>query len=274
MTITAFIAVSDTHINSTVGLCKPNVNLDDGGTYHLNTTQSWLWHNFKEFCQEVASIQADRKIVYFGGDVSELDTKRRSVQLITANKATIEKMISNTLEPLYELGDSVIVIRGTQAHVGKGAWIEESFASDLDHVIKDPEHKTSSWYHMRCVIEGVRLDLAHHASLSSLPWGKGNAANNLAKKITWNYLVDMKQPVPHLTIRAHNHRKAESSSFETFVQFLPAWTSATEYAYRTGHENTLADIGGIIFLLDNHNWQKKEIIFKPVESRRVWAMKI
>jgi len=35
--------VADTHPNSTVGLCPPEVELDDGGTYHASKAQRWLW---------------------------------------------------------------------------------------------------------------------------------------------------------------------------------------------------------------------------------------
>ena len=206
--------------------------------------------------------------------MAELDTKRRSVQLISANKSTIIKMVHNTLESLYELGDSVIVIRGTPAHEGKGCWIEETFASDLDHTIPDAVRHTASWYAMQTVIAGVRMDLAHYAPMGALPWNKSNAANALARKIVWAYMVDKKQPPPHLVLRAHNHRKAESSGFETQVQFLPAWTSATEYVYTTGLQNSLADVGSIVYLLEDGKYEKIEYLFKPTESRQVWAMKI
>ena len=198
------------------------------------------------------------------------------MQLITANKATIEKLVHHTLEALYEIGDNVIVIRGTPAHEGKGCWIEESFASDLDHAIPDTVRHTASWYHMRTVIEGVRLDLAHHASMTSIPWSKANSANNLAHKITWLYLVSMRQPAPHLAIRSHNHKKAASDpdEFPVQVQFLPAWTSATEYTYRAGYENILSDIGSIVYLLEDGKYEKIEYLFAPAESRQIWAMKL
>lgn len=261
------------HINSTVALCAPNVELDDGGTYHLSRTQSWLWRCWSEFTDECAALPG-RKIVCIKGDLGELDTKRRSVQLITANKATILKMIHRTIEPIYQIADAVIVIRGTQAHEGKGSWLEEAIASDLDHAIRDENRNTSSWYHIRTVIEGVRLDISHHATMTGNPWGRGNSANNLAHKIVWNYAVGMGQPAPHLALRAHNHVLAESSGFPTHVQYSPAWTTITEYGYRAGFENTLSDIGGIIWTLEDGTYSQKIIQFRPAESRRVWAMKI
>lgn len=270
---THLIEVGDTHINSTVALSVPNVELDDGGTYHLSRTQSWLWRCWLDFASEVKALPG-RKIVCIKGDLTELDTKRRSVQLISSNKATILKAVHRTIEPLVELADSLIVIRGTPAHEGKGCWSEEAIASDYDHAVQDEAHHMSSWYHLRSVIDGVKIDIAHHATMTGNPWGRGNSANNLAHKIVWNYVVGMKQPAPDLALRAHNHVTAESSGFDTLVSFSPAWTTATEYAYRAGHENTLADVGGIIWTLDNGSYTKKLIKFKPAESRRVWALTI
>lgn len=272
---TYLIQVGDHHINSTVALCAPGVELDDGGTYHLSRTQHWLWQCWEEFSAEVARLDG-RKIVVFMGDLGELDTKRRSVQLITANKSTVLKTIQRTIEPLVEVADKLIIMRGTQAHVGKGAWLEETIASDYDHTIPDKQRGSASWYHMRPVIDNARFDLAHHASMSGLPWARGNSANNLAKKITWLYMVKMGQPAPHVALRAHNHIMTSSAQdeFPVFVQYGPAWTTATEYAYRAGHENSLSDVGGIIWKIDNGKFEKRAITFSPKESRKVWNLNI
>ncbi len=270
---THLIEIGDAHINSTVALCRPAINLDDGGTYHLNRIQQWLWRSWLEFWQEVKTWEG-RKVVVFKGDLGEIDTKRRSVQLISQNKATIIKMIGQTIEPAIECADSLIFIRGTLAHEGKGAWLEETIADDYDHTVRDGDCKRASWYHMRTVIDGVRLDIAHHATMTGNPWGRSNSANNLAHKITWLYLVEMGQPAPDLALRAHNHIIAESSGFPVLVHYSPAWSAATEYAYRVGYENTLADIGGTIWTLDDKRYSQKDILFRPTEARRVWAMKI
>ena len=270
---TQFIVIGDPHINSTVGLCAPGVNLDDGGTYHLNRTQHWLWRSWLEFWDEVSKLEG-RKIVCFMGDMGELDTKRRSVQLVSPNKSTILKTIRSTIEPAYDNSDLVIVIRGTPAHEGKGCWVEEEIASDLDSAVVDKERKRSSWYHLRITIDGVRFDLSHHASMTGNPWGRGNSANNVAHKLVYNYMVTMNQPPPDVAHRAHNHVLAESWGFPTQLIYTPAWTSATEFAYRAGYENTLADVGGIIWTLDAGKKEKQVILFEPKEMRRVWAMKL
>jgi hypothetical protein len=129
------------HTNSTVGICPPVINLDDGGTYRSSPVQRWLWECWLDQVERVKRIDASRKVLILNGDLGELDTKRRSTQLISANKAVIQAMVTDTLAPLVDVVDDVIVIRGTMAHTGKGGWLEESIAADLDHAIRPGKAK-------------------------------------------------------------------------------------------------------------------------------------
>jgi hypothetical protein len=40
------LVISDTHINSTVALCKPSVQLDDGQEVKISRAQRWFWENW------------------------------------------------------------------------------------------------------------------------------------------------------------------------------------------------------------------------------------
>ena len=84
------IAVSDLHINSSVAICPPRVQLDDGGTYHPSPGQRWLNECFADFQARVNELKGV-KVLMLCGDMGELDVKRRSNQLITTNKATIQR---------------------------------------------------------------------------------------------------------------------------------------------------------------------------------------
>ncbi len=259
------IVISDLHINSTVALCPPRVNLDDGGTYHPSRGQRFLIDAFNDFVLKVQNLEG-KKTLIINGDVGELDTKRRSNQLITMNKSTILDMVIDTLAPLVDKVDHVIIIRGTVAHTGKSQWLEEALAGQYDHVVVDKTSKAKSWYHFRGVIGDVRVDAAHHATMGYLPWTAPNSANRVAAMATWLYMVEYKQPPPHLLFRSHNHRCAESNgNYPVRVFFTPAWTLITEYGYRLGRELTIADIGGVI---------NGEIIRYRENKRRIWAIKI
>ena len=255
MAKTALIAVGDLHVNSTVALCTPSMQLDDGGTYRASNTQRALWSAWLDFWQEIADLKVDRRILVINGDLGELDTKRRSSQLITLNKASVLSMVIDVLEPALVLVDSIIVVRGTMAHTGKSGWLEEALADDLDNTI--PSKTAASWWHFRGKIENVRFDISHHAQMGGLPWTSKNAANKIATIIEYRYAVKMKQPIPHVALRSHNHKRSDSGdNSECLAVCLPCWSSMTEFGHRIGRENDVPHIGGDVFICQNGEFQR------------------
>lgn len=273
MTQTTLVIAADLHINSTVGLCKPVVNLDDGGTYHASRSQCWLWECWLDFTAQ-AEAAPGRKVLILNGDLGDLDTKRRSYQLVSPNKATVLSLLIDTLEPLLSVADAVYIVRGTLAHTGKSAWLEEAIGKDIDTAVKNGEQY--SWYHIRGAVEGVRLDISHHTSMGGLPWTEKHAAMKLAEKVVWRYMIDMKQPPPDLAVRSHNHRKSDSfDNYETRGITTSAFQLLTEYAYRTGRENDLADVGGMLIPCENGKYTyNNHINYRPKGLNRIWALKI
>jgi hypothetical protein len=273
--LTQLVLVSDLHINSTVGLCPPRVNLDDGGTYNASRSQRWLWDCWIDFIQRVNNL-AGSKVVVINGDMGELDTKRRSTQIITPNKATIQSMVLDAIAPLVDAADTVIVMRGTSAHTGKGEWLEEAVAKDLDHCLpQNAKQGIASHYHFQGQISGVRVDVAHHASMGSLPWTRAGSANRLAFLATHHYMVTLGVPPPHLVIRAHNHRYTDSGrNHTTKAIFLPAWQLITEFGYRIGRELELSDIGGVIVECNGGQYQDELVLYETRGNNRTWSIKL
>lgn len=269
----AVIIVGDLHINSKVALSPPSVQLDEGDSHRASPGQRWLWRSWLDFWDQVEEdTKGYERIVVINGDIGELDTKRRSYQIITPNKADIIDMVLTTIEPAIQLADKVYIIRGTQAHTGKSAWLEEAIAKDLDNAVHDG---SASWWHLRAVASGVRHDIAHHASMGGLPWTEKNAANKIATIIEYRYMVSMEQKPPHITLRSHNHRWNDSGdNFKTRAICLPCWCMPTEYVYRIGKENQLADIGGVVVLCEDGEYEVKKYKYIPPEGRRVWALKM
>lgn len=265
MTTTVAI-VSDMHINSTVALCPPSVNLDDGGTYRSSKTQRWLWNCWQDYWLKISQLPG-RKIAIFNGDLAELDTKRRTNQIITANKSTIMSIVLDCLELPMNICDGLVFIRGTQAHVGKAAWIEESTANDLDNTIRYDKEAPASFYHFQKEIDGVRFDMAHHVSMGRLPWTEKNAANRIAILSRHRSFEQGMQP-PHVVIRSHNHRYADSGgNYKTFAVCTPSFSAATEYVYRLGQEGTLSSIGGIAFICNDGEYDYKRFEYEPRKVR-------
>jgi hypothetical protein len=273
---TAIVYISDTHTNSTTGVCKPLIDLDEGGTFHPSRTQSWLYSSLISFVEQARSdTEGYRRVVGFGGDIGELDAKQRSTQVITRNKATIQRMIIETMEPILSIADATLVMRGTPAHEGKSSWLEEWFAYDIS-AFKDEKSRTSSWWQFVGECNGVRLDLAHHARPPGRRTRKGVGAVTLAGETMYDYRVEMKMEPPHVLIRSHNHQRADSGeNFDVHVRYTRAWTSKTEYAYRIGCENALSDIGGLILFCEGAStWQIKEYPFYPAEMKQIWQVQL
>jgi hypothetical protein len=270
MTKTAVITIADLHSNSSLALCPPNINLDDGGTHHHSRIQSWLWRSWLDFCFQIdRDTKGMRKILVLNGDLGELDTMKRSVQLISLNKSTILNIVTETLEPILNIVDSVLVIRGTAAHEGKSSWLEETIAKDIGAISQT--ESIFSWWHYRGTCEGVRLDIAHHASKSSNPFSKGYGAIRVASRMQ-RYYQRMKALPPHVAVRSHNHEYEDSGgNYETFVYFTPAWTIKTEYALRIGLENALSDIGGVVIYCENGQYQTKKYSYEPKETK-IWKL--
>ena len=266
---TTLIAFGDLHSGSTIGICPPVLELDDGGTYHASPGQRWLWARWQEAIEDVYKLPGE-KVCIANGDICEIDSKARSHQVITRNKATIQKIAADTLAPMVDQAKSVYVIRGTAAHTGKSAWAEEAIANDLNAV---KSAHSASWWHLRLSCEGVRFDIAHHASMSGSFMSEKNAPNRLAVDALYRYRVEMDAPAPHVLLRSHNHRYADSGgNYPLFAVSLPAWTLATEFIYRIGKENTTADIGLVAFICDRGKYEYRVFRY-PLESKRLWTLK-
>lgn len=272
------IIVSDLHINSTPAICIPVINLDDGGTYHASRVQRALYEDWIAMWQELDDRyprSSWRRLVFFNGDLGELDTKKRSIQLITLNKSTIQDMVFDTIEPALDWGDTIYFMRGTPAHTGKSAWLEEAIAKDISNVGRCTKKGAVSWWHIRACINDVRIDVAHHASASGTPWTRPNSVVRLASRTLWHYRVQRQQPAPHLVVRSHNHKELHIETEGLEARFTPAWTMLTENGYRMGFENDLTDIGALVAECKvGGELTTKSIRYRPKGENRIWALKI
>jgi hypothetical protein len=238
---------SDHHTNSTIGLCKPYVELDDGGQYKSSKAQRWLWQCWNEYVEKVKTAvnDHDAKLVsVFNGDIFDGDHHNTS-QIITRNESTMLKMAHDVTRPLVDVSDAVYVVRGTEAHVGKSAGREEMYADDIG-AIRDKETGSASWWHLPLNVNGVTFDIAHHGSLGRLPWTKPNATNRIAAAALVAAAEAGAKP-PNLVLRSHLHQYADSGQnySKTRVISLPGWQIATAYVQRIA-PGALADVGGLI----------------------------
>ena len=252
--------VGDTHINSTVGLATPIINLDDGGSYRSSKGQKWLWRNWLSFWDEVSTVAEKHKSsvwTVFNGDLVDVNGKHQSSQNISQNEADVFGMVADTLQPALDVSKRVFVIRGTAAHVRSSASMEEKVAEDIG---AEPNGDNYSWWELQLKCEGVLFDIRHHGPLGRMKWTTANALN---KRATEMVLKHINKRCPNVAIQSHNHRYARSS-----VYALPAWQLITEFVNRIGNIFP-ADIGGMFFICNQGQYTPVVKRYQP-ERQRVW----
>ena len=258
------IVISDTHTNSTVGLCPAYVNLDDGGTYIPSKPQKVMLKAFHDFCDKSLDTK-DPITLIINGDMVE--DGHKGTQVISRNKATIMSMAVDVLSPLIDKAEKVFVIRGTEYHTGNSGELEESIAQDLDNVVPISKKGTASWWHLRTKISNVRFDIAHHISMGGLPWTEKNAANKLSAILMYQYAEWGELP-PHIAIRSHVHRLSDSGmNYPIYSITQPYWCMATSYVHRIGGSNAKPCIGGTIIDCDNGKYNVTVERYTPYRTK-------
>jgi len=257
------IVISDTHSNSTVGLAKTNIQLDDGDKVAAGTVRRWLWYRYEEILAQIK--QEARGDIYgvVNGDAVELDAKNRSVQTITRNNQEAIDIASETLEPFFSMCKGVYVTRGTEAHTGPSAQAEEAIAGNFSNTIKNEETGNYSWWNVPLIFDGVKIDIAHHpkGGGSGRPFSSQSGIDRIASDTLFTYANDGER-VPDLVLRSHLHGYRDSqNAFKTRAIITPAFSLLTAYGHRIGI-NTDNDIGIIMIICDQGKYHVKPILKK------------
>jgi hypothetical protein len=247
--------VSDVHCGSTVAVCPPKIELDDGGAYEASKAQRWLWQSWTRFWEKVdAARQGATLYTVFNGDLTE-GFHHGTTQVLTANPTAQSRVVDACMSSVLDVRpDKMFFVRGTAAHVGKSAAYEERIAlglwKDKKPVVKDPDTGTASWWHLPLEVQGRRFSFAHHGRMGQRPWTKHNIPALLAHQI---FMERAQRELPHyhVAVRSHFHTFVDTHEVSpTRLIQTPAWQLHTEYAWKAVPEN-LADIGGVIITVES-----------------------
>lgn len=266
--------VSDVHAGGTTALCPDKITLDDGGEYHASKAQRWLMQCWREYWATVADRRAElgaELYAVFNGDAVEGD-HHKTTQIMSANpNAQAAAWNAAVAVPLELKPDRIVMVRGTEAHVGQSASAEERIADglwrDKRPVVRDPESGAASWWHWRAELHGVRLDVTHHGRMGHLPRTR---SSNIVL-YAWNILdehASSGHPFPHLCLRGHNHKKGDSgSACPVRVVATGAWQLGTSHVHKV-QADSLADIQAVMVTIDAGSYQVDPIAFQA--ERPVW----
>ena len=267
---------SDQHCGSTVALCPPEIALDDGGAYKASKAQHWLYDGWLAYWQRVAEVRAQHDAeLYtgFNGDFTD-GNHHGTTQILSGNPNAQAAVVDAVMRPVLALNpDRMFFVRGTEAHVGASGNAEERIASGLRKdkrpVVGDATTGNASHWHLKLDIQGIRFDLSHHGRVGTRPWTKPNVTANLAAEIFYAHAASG-QPHPHVAIRSHMHQWVDThDQHPVRVIQLPAWQLATAFIHRIDTSGKLADVGGIICVVQDGELTVEK--FKRVpEPVRTW----
>jgi len=240
--------IADTHINSTVGLCPPRFKRKDGGVTLATREQGWIGECWSDFWQHVDNRKKEtgaKLLVIWGGDIGDLNFHRQT-QLVEDRdnrEAILDAMLECAEEPLA-IADENIVIRGTEAHSGGSADLDEAFAK---HIGASPSPVASSWWHFEGDVGGVLFNTSHHPRTSGrLPHTKGPAAARLAQ-LAWAAYAERHWVVPNMVGRSHVHYWALGfANGGTWAYYTPPWQLSDAFAMRCGAGGDIEPLGGVL----------------------------
>jgi hypothetical protein len=92
-------------------------------------------------------------------------------------------------------------------------------------------------------------------------WANSKAADTLTE------YARLRLKPPDVVIRSDQHRYASSGdNYPVTVYQTPCWQLHTEYIYKINGENSLPDIGGLIFIIDDNGGYTCQKVFYPISS--------
>lgn len=268
--MTTIAVVADLHTNCTVGLCPPVVQLDDGGTYHASKAQQAIYDDWGQYWQEAKRRKRGKLYAVIDGDLCDLN-RHDGVGLITHNRADIVRMALTVLEPVADVSDRIFIIRGTEAHVGEHAYLEELIAREIG-ATPDEEAGTFTWWWLPLDTDGLLIDIAHHPETGGNMPQTEDAAVGRNSFIIRARCLEHGLRVPDIAIRAHKHQINDSGAKtkKPLVLWTPSWQLTTNYGYRLGAGGIVRPLGGWFIDCENGTYQHECMKF-VMGSKKSWS---
>lgn len=249
------IVVSDLHCGCRLGLCPPEVSLDDGAIYRHTPIQADIWKRWKIFWKEWVpeATKGESFAVVLNGDAID-GTHHRAVTQISQNLTDQARIARQVLNPIIEACEGRYYhLRGTEAHVGPSGQEEERLAEELN-AIPDKDGRHARWELWIEIGSGL-VHLSHHiGTAGSLAYETSAIHKELEQSFTeaarWGHRH------PDVIVRSHRHRNAEtriqtSHGFATSCT-TAGWQAKTPFVYKiVGGRQTLPQVGGTLVRSDD-----------------------
>lgn len=251
---------SDLHVGSTVGLCAPNVALDDGQIVEISKAQRWLWDCWLRYWQDISTLKAKYRAevwTVFNGDLFD-GLHHGTFQLWSQNSADWKKAAVETARPATEISKHVFITRGTEVHSGNSGKLEEEFGQVIGAVkTAGGNYSDYEWF---IEAAGVKLLFRHHGSMGQLPWTFPNLINRQA------VIEGLKDEYDaQLFIQSHKHKFGDSGlNYDKRVIHTPAWQLGSSWL--KARPQLYGDIGGIAIICRDGDYEIKKYIYRAAKG--------
>lgn len=266
------VYVGDFHVGHLVGLCSPEVPLDQGGAYKASDFQKRLYEKYHE-CATGLYPRPDY-VVYTGDGMDGQGSKARGVEQWTTN-VELQVAEAERLLRLWKPKCGFICVRGSDYHVSiNGLPMDEELARRLDamtlNAINDKgsvlqstsQERAEDGQDRRRSQEVVYLPFIEHWKTGKKNEGYTvQVAHALGFTRTWQYRSTaitremlmakvedrmLKQirnfPKTKAIVRGHVHFSWEVGSTSSRGIIVPCWQGLTPYMVK-GSASALPDIG-------------------------------
>lgn len=249
----AIIHITDPHCGGSTGLFPPEgVVTDDGQLVMPSEWQQWMWPRWEDsFARADELTRGCRRFLVWSGDCVD-GMHHQTFQTVSANPEIQKRIFFRCARPALALNpERLLFVRGTEAHVGQQANIEEGIARELG-AHQDLLGNYSHWNYYGTVA-GLTLKVFHHGSIGNLPWTEQGSLHRMAWRVRTVYDRAGLKP-PDLVLTGHRHAWGDSGEFAcpTRVLMGPGWQGATSYVHKIdGAAAGLVPVGIWVILIED-----------------------
>lgn len=266
------VVTDSDHPNSMVGLCHPDgVDRDPGGHYSPSKAQLWLWDKWDDLwtraAQKAREFKADLWWWHLGDGVDDNDHGKHG--LVTLKKDEIVTIGAAVKQRGRDVVKRMFYVRGTPAHVGAAAELEELCARELKpRPEKDRVTNRYTKWAWKCEVRGVKMLFKHRPiSTSTRFHTRGGGANRTAAELVGES-EDLGHTLPDVAYYGHFHHQEDSgSNFRVHVLFTPPFCLHGTYEATRGF--SAQPIGARLFVCDAGHFESlplRDWIYCPEED--------
>lgn len=265
------IVISDTHIGSNAGLCPPEgYELPDNNIYMQNKFQETTWlyweHFWKKWIPKMVE-KSEKVIIVINGDL--IDGSHHETVNIMSTSLPYQQIAAIKVFKQIDHYDGLYVVRGTEAHAGKGATSEEMIARDIGAINPNGSSNCSD-YQLWLSVDKVTFHIAHHIGVTSSAAYETSAPMRelvaaLVEASQWG------QTLPQIVVRSHRHRfvpvSIPSQHGRIRCVITPGWQLRTPNVERIDRMR-IPHVGGVLFQVEDDQCQTIEKIY-PLPSPNI-----